>query len=69
FGRFEASSCKTTSVAQPYNWFPPSQFTACSEYFAVHYFSAHDEAIGNLTKLNLQNPLSQIFYLFLPFYF
>ncbi|WP_234445928.1 hypothetical protein, partial [Carboxylicivirga marina] len=33
-----------------------SQFTACSEYFAVHYFSAHDEAIGNLSKQNFQNP-------------
>ncbi|WP_299802327.1 hypothetical protein, partial [uncultured Carboxylicivirga sp.] len=34
---------------------PPSQFTACSEYFAVHYFSAHDEAIGYLANQNNQN--------------
>ncbi|WP_234445918.1 hypothetical protein, partial [Carboxylicivirga marina] len=48
---------------------PPSQFTACSEYFAVHYFSAHDEAIGNLTNQTSKNSLSQIFYLFLSFHF
>jgi len=28
-----------------------------------------DEAIGILTKRNLQNPLSQSFYLFLSFHF
>ena len=49
FRWFDAPSCKTTPVIQPYNWHPPSQLQHAMNFILPnHCFPAHYEKLGIL---------------------